>query len=446
MLNTAELETRVLHSEAIKHAASILQDYQETMTVLEQLRATDTHQSESAQAIRSFATLTLALASDKRGYFERTLQLSKSAIDHYLQAIRLFQELGRETDNLRAITMNNLSFLLSLQGRSEIGQQMAEKALQMSDQNGVLYSAALARNTLARILLDLDKVSEALHQVQQARRMLEEFGSTRGLAMCAFAEGEMRRWWAYQSRNTPVTSEEQYQQAIERYTEAQRIFDESQTELIRRIEARQGLGCAYRSRGFAKYQRGEDATADMAEAIRLFDEALSLYTAESSTPTPLITSLHEDIAVAYVNQERYTEALAALDEAQKSLPDSYTIREHEGIVDTEATREQKSYWLQLGQIELQRGICYHAQQDYHQFSAAMLRAFGCVLTFSPQAQQLFTIRSLIRPRLIDIDPLVLESIRYRTYKMANDLNLGEAFKEMDYLFDEAITFADVFQD
>jgi tetratricopeptide (TPR) repeat protein len=342
--------------------------------------------------------------------------------------------------------MNNLSFLLSLQGRSEIGQQMAEKALRIFEQNGVLYRRALAKNTLARILLDLDKVSEALQHVQQARNLLEEFGSTRGLALCAFAEGEIRRWWAYQSRKDRKESEKQYQQAIERYTEAQRILDESQTELIRRIEARQGLGCAYRSRGFAKYQRGEDATADMAEAIRLFDEALSLYTAESSTPTPLITSLHEDIAVAYVNQERYTEALAALDEAQKSLPDSYTIREHEGIVDTEATREQKSYWLQLGQIELQRGICYHAQQHYHQFSAAMLRAFGCVLTFSPQAQQLFTIRSLIRPRLIDIDPLVLESIRYRTYKMANDLNLGEAFKEMDYLFDEAITFADVFQD
>jgi hypothetical protein len=145
------------------------------------------------------------------------------------------------------------------------------------------------------------------------------------------------------------------------------------------------------------------------------------------------------MAVVYVNQERFAEALDLLKLAREAIPQIYDIREREGLLDVPEAREQQVYWLILGQVELQYALCAFGQKDYTDACVRLLRAFACILAFSHHATQLNVLRRLGRRELAEIqDKQRLEELRTETFWSAQQLRIGrDAIVEMETLFDEA---------
>ena len=422
MLDIAELEVRVF--DASKDPIAIREAYTTVTNALE------------GHAEQHFAILLRALAYNRWGFFERTTQNTHTAVQYYSEAINLFQELGQEADKLRAVALTNLSFALNLQGKQELGRIVAERALTIFTEVGSVFSTALTRNAFARILLELDQVEQALFNVQQARNVLEGFGQTRELGLCAYAEGDIRRWYAHAKRTDYDASDAEYGQAINRYEEAKAIFEQG-GERIRQIEVLQGLGCAYRSRAHLhrSYAKHTEAEQDTQTALEHFKNALARFA--TANLTPLKTGILEDIAVCFVDQEQYEEAMRRLHQAEASIPADFNVHEDTGTQgNPDATREDRSFWLQRGQIELQKGLCAFGQSKYEEFCESMLRAFGCILEFAPQSRQVITIRMLTRERIMRIPTEHANPLRQHTRQYSKRFKLEAAWKELEPLFDE----------
>ncbi|NJL55681.1 ATP-binding protein, partial [bacterium] len=388
MLAVAELEARVF--DRSQDPEQINADYEAAIATLEK------------HPDNTLAKLIRALGYSTRGFFERNRQRNTTAITYYSIAIQQFQPLGQEADKLRAITLTNLSFVLNLQGNQELGHIVAERALAIFNEVGSTFRAALTRNTLARIQLELDQVEQALLNVQQARKVLEGFGQTRELGLCAYAEGEIRRWYAHAKSTDYAASLTEYGLAINRYAEARDILAQG-GERIRQIEVLQGLGCAYRGRAqlHRLHAQRDKAEQDKQEALSYFEQALKPFGTDEKAP--LKTSILEDIAVCFVDEDDYATAMAWLGKAEASIPDDYNILVGYGTgKNPDATRQDRSFWLQRGQIELQKALCAFGKKEYEQFCVAMLRAFGAVLEFAPQSRQVATFRMLAHKRLLQI--------------------------------------------
>ena len=182
-----------------------------------------------------------------------------------------------------------------------------------------MHRYAVSLNTMAQIKNELNRSDEALIDVLQARRTFEEVKSRRNLALNAKAEGDVRRWLAYRNRMDWQASQREYAQAIARYQYALELFDSPEMgERLRRIEVRQALGCAYRSRGKVLFEAGRDCSADMALAQHYLQQALDI--AQQQAGTPIISDLLEDIAVIYVNQDKSSEAITWLQQSGRIYP------------------------------------------------------------------------------------------------------------------------------
>jgi len=422
MLDVAELEARVF--DASEDPIAIREAYETVTNALK---------SDGEQ---HFAMLLRALAYNTRGFFERITQNTHTAIQHYSEAIKLFQQLEQEADKLRAVTLTNLGFALNLQGKQELGRIVAERALTIFTEVGSEFSAALTRNVLARILLELDQVEQALLNVQQARAVLEGFGQTRELGLCAYAEGDIRRWYAHAKGANYDASHAEYERAINRYEEAKDIFEKG-GERIRQIEVLQGLGCAYRSRAHLhrSYAKHTEAEQDTQAALTYFEKALERFA--ETEQTPLKTGILEDIAVCFVDQEQYDEAMQRLHQAEESIPADFNVHEDTGTQgNPDATREDRSFWLQRGQIELQKGLCAFGQFKYKEFCESILRAFGCILEFAPQSRQVITIRMLTHERIMQIPTEHANTLREDTRQYSRKFKLEAAWEELAPLFDE----------
>ncbi|NJL55032.1 NACHT domain-containing protein [bacterium] len=441
-LDAAELEARVYSRNAVSDSGDIIKKYTELdhrlSDMLTQIGNQDQDEVPFVQFLRG-------VINNAWGYFERTLRHLDSAIKKYRVAIENFEKLGREADSIRAQTLNNLGFAMSLQGYQDFGAFVVEQALTIFETNGAAYGAAITRNTLARIYLELDQVEKAVHYVDQAQLTFENFGETREVAFNAYAAGELQRWIATTKPFTPPAEQNRtFEQAIEYYEKAQKILDQLGGDLERRIEVRQGLGCAYRSWGNAKRLRNEPNDDSIQQALNYFEEALGMFVTD--TPTPLRTSILEDIAVLYVDQEDYDQAEAAIAKSRASVPQGFEIIPEFGIdVENPETIEQRGFWLQIGQIEIQQSLCHLGRKEYQAFCISMLKAFAYIFAFAPQSHQMNTLRTLFRRYLRQVPHSELESLRYATYNASTEqqFNVRKAFEEMDYLFDEAIQYGDL---
>ncbi|NTV62050.1 MAG: ATP-binding protein [Oscillochloris sp.] len=381
----------------------------------------------------------LATAYDDWGYYVRLWYHFGRAVTYYKRALKLYSELGSESDLARSLSLNSCGYALTLQGDLERGLALVDEAQRLAENLGAEHQRAICLNTRARILLQLDQVNEALASVSEARKIFEQVVSHRNLALCAHAEGNIRRWVAYSSRHERERSQREYRRAIVCYKEAIRLLPKK-GELIRQVEFLQGLGCTYRSRGFAHFQRGERVGRDMEIARSYLQQALDLCPPERHGSWPIVPALLEDIAVTYINEDRFAEAQPYLAQAQAAIPPIYRIEDSAGLNDIPETRDHKIYWLRLGQVELQYALCRFGEGEYVSACARLVRAFACILTFSPHAVQLSALRALGRRELAAIgDRTLLEQLRDDTYWSARRLNLTDTpFTEVDRLFSEVI--------
>lgn len=443
-LDTAELEARVYSRAAVSNSHDIITKYTELDNRLSSMLNQSGNQDKDEEPFVQFLR---GIINSTWGYFERTLGHLDSAIAKYRMAVTNFGKLGREADSIRAQVFNNLGFALSLQGYQDFGAFVVEEALALFKSNGVAYGAAIACNTLARIYLELDQVEQAEYYVKLARTTFENFGDTREAGFNAYAYGEIQRWLATTKLFAdPAEQDEAFRQAIASYGKAQTILDRLGGDLTRQIEVRQGLGCTYRNWGNMKKLRNEPNDDLIQQALNYFEEALGMFVTD--TPTPLRTSILEDIVVLHVDQEEYDKAEIAIEKCRHSVPPVFTIIPEIGIdVDNQDATEQRGFWLQIGQIEIQQSLLHLGRKEYEEFCISMLKAFAYILAFAPQSHQMNTIRTLFRKYLRKAPHAELENLRYATYIESTEqrLNLRKAFEEMDYLFDEAIGYGDLLE-
>src|SRR5581483_7587272 len=275
----AELELARLEAETyLPNTFGLAQRYTAATQVLEQrlaeLESVEPKRSIDRANVLHIKSL-LASGYNRWGYRDRTRQRFNSAVEKYKRAIVLFKELGDDNDSQRAITLNNLAFAIAQQGDLDRALRFVKKALEIHEIQGSRHMFGPTLNNLARIELERDNGPEALRYAQQARLILEDLHSVRFLGLNAHAEGEIWRWLAYSHRENREQSAREYALSFERYTEAIELIDK-EGELVRQIEARQGIGCAYRSRGFSRIQRDEDPGDDMRTAEEYLQAALRL--------------------------------------------------------------------------------------------------------------------------------------------------------------------------
>jgi tetratricopeptide (TPR) repeat protein len=311
---------------------------------------------------------------------------------------------------------------------------------------------------MAQIKNELNRPDEALADIRQARRIFEEVNSKRNLALCTKAEGDVRRRLAYRYRPDLPRSLREFDRTIERYKDALALFDSAEIgELLRRIEVRQALGCAHRSRGKVLYEARRNHRADksqldttpdhgpdMEAAFSYLQEALEL--ASGDDPTPIVSDILEDIAVIYVNQDDFATASEWLERARAEIPPSFRIVEGEGLHRNEETVEQLVYWLRLGQIEFQYALSSIVTDKWLEGCTRLLQAYACIQYFSTQAPQLESLRSVGRYALASYvaDTIKLEELRAETHWAAQKLHLEDAFEEVEQIFDHAIEDVDLF--
>ncbi len=448
-LVVSELEAKLYHADYDDRTEEIQQEYAEVVAELERLLAKEVQSGEEnrlAASQRKHITLLLSIAYNSWGYHARVWQHLPAAIARYKTALVYQRDLGDEIALQHALTLNNCGYALALQGDLERGLAYVDGALRIYRRLNALHSIGASLNTRARILLQLNRAHEALEVVTEAREIFLDMASRRNLALAAQNEGNVRRWLAYRQRRDRGRSEEEYRRAISRYEEALALFEGlGSGELTRKIEFLQNLGCTHRSRGFARLQRKEPWQDEMDHARRYLQQALDLCPSDRYNVWPIVPALLEDIAVTYVNEGNHAEALGYLAQARAAVPAIYRIDDGIGINDTLETREQKIYWLRLGQIELQYALCRFGEGKLQSWGARMVRACACLLAYAPRAPQLHALRYLARREMRAIgDVNILEAQRLEAYWSARRLNLtGEPFAEIDQLFREVIEDIDL---
>lgn len=442
-LETVRLETLGFSASTPEETDEIITRYATVTETLAAIEA-ETEAAEEQRPIQAYrrqqSRFLRAYALNNWGYCERRWTHLDTAITHYTAAIELYKALGAETAILRATSLNNLGYALYLQGDPELGLICSQEALALQSKAGARYREAMALNTQGRLLLEMDDILGAQRAIERARALLEDFPGTRNDALVALHEGQLARWMGYRLRDEQGQSEAAFARALERYEAAKAYFDGQRGEPDRKAEVRQGLGCTYRSRGYVRQLRGEAVDGDMKRARRYFRDALALL---SPNRRAFIASIHEDIAVSYVHQARYTDALAALDEAEAYIPPAFTVRPRAGPVETAESREQHGFWLVRARVELQRAICGLGLNDEEAACTAFLRTFACLLRFSPRAPQLRTFRIVAREYLLERyrassgGAAALHALRQRTYLSSQRLGTREAFFELEQIFDAA---------
>lgn len=384
-----------------------------------------------------------AYALNNWGYLARRRYRLYTAIERYTAAIEIYKTLGDETNVLRATSLNNLGFAYRLQGQLELALVCITEAITLQQQAGARYREAAGHTTRSILQLDMGNTLGAQHSAEQAKALLNDFPNTRNVALLAEREGLITRRLAEQARDDPQRSKQLYQEALGHYERFRSYFDQSGSDRVRSIDARQELGATYRSLEHARLQWGEDGRPEMERALELFREARALLGAGDRQS---YVDLSEDIAFTYVLQGRYDEALAELgivDELARSEPivGAFVVRLAAGAIETEITREQRGFWLQLSKVELLRGICHINRGEDERACESLLRSFAFILRYSPESPQLRTYREvtinnlLRRYRASSEGAAALRTLRQKAYLAAQRFGVREAFFKLEQVFD-----------
>jgi tetratricopeptide (TPR) repeat protein len=441
-LDAMQLQAEVYIPETTPRGSEIVNNYKVLTQDLERLLS-NTTDSRTGQPLNNVeiqhANFVLANAYNYWGYYERTQEQLQRAIERYKKAIYRFKELssdkelGSEVDSQQATTLNNLGFALGRQGFSDSGLVFVQKALEIVLAQGMYYQIATTLNTMARLQMDINDVSEALTNVSRAREIFEQQDSQRGLALCAVAEGRVRNRMAILAQ-THEDQDEAFALAVQRYSEAIKRFD-IEGELSRRIEARVFISKVYRDWGKARNARGEDGGNEIQKALQVLQEAEDLCTLR--TPNIIRVSILEAITVIYVDQNHYNEALEVLNQARALIPKEFDP--DLSIANPSATQEMRLFWLRLAQIELQSALCRFGQGDRHLGCIHLLRAFASLLTFSASLRERF--RELAKDALAQISSVEeLEVLRNTVREEAQKLHIRQdALAEIEQIFEQIET-------
>lgn len=413
-----------------------------------------------------YAQLLLATLYNDFGYYERMHERYHSAAEKYTRSLRLYSGLGPEANGLRAVVLTNLAFARHQQGFSKAGLTLVDAALELAKKYGSPQQMATTRNMSARLQLRVNSISvhKAYISVSKARTIFYTLKSGRGSALCALTEGNVlcarASYYALstsgrRARNL-AQARQDYEHAIARYRYAMDKFDERpsdhqepQSDVLRRIEARVGMGAVYRERGLLQRQEhilleGCNPDTDLQHALDLAQDAWRLCNEEVPRVTRI--AILEDMAFVHIERDEFDTARDKLYQARKLIPANYRIDEQTGIHYQPGMEEHWTFWFRLSQIELQESLIAFRNRSTEEGCKRLLRSFACLHTFSPFAPLRHSLRKLGKRGILSAVPeagqseaahVQLATLRDVIHAEARRLHIPQTVLiELEELFDE----------
>lgn len=306
----------------------------------------------------------LAKAHHILGYLLRVQGRFGEACDAYGRALPLWRLLKREVDQAEAL--NNLAWASSQIGKFGRALRYCEDGLQLREQLGHRYLLALSFNTLGLISIGNDQPHRGRVHSERALAIFRDLGMLRGIGLASIALSEAHR------RSTdapgvyfPDEKFERLQLAEEFARTAVDIFRDDVKEKLRLIEALIELGCVYRNLA-RLYPEYHAEGLDQEKLIQQSEAALREAVVLATDPFPYLhADALVDLAWLYYYVSRSDQAKEVLnEELTRIVPDKYWIKEGLGVPpEDDRERLYASLWVQLGKVEVLRGLIAREEYD-----------------------------------------------------------------------------------
>ena len=135
---------------------------------------------------------TLARAYNRYGYYYRMRGHYSRSIPLYRRAIGLFKG-DPDLRYMRAQTLTNQAFILAQTGDTETAQANVKEAREIWKEFGMSYRFALTLSALCRILVEADRLPEALEEVREAQKLASQIDDLEINVRLMISEGRVRR-------------------------------------------------------------------------------------------------------------------------------------------------------------------------------------------------------------------------------------------------------------
>jgi len=234
----------------------------------------------------------LARAYNNLGYYARIQEQITRAGTAYCQALPYWRHLAMETE--QANTLNNLAFVLSLQGKFSQARRQGQDALGLRERMGALGPMVLSLTTLAEIEIYAGRYREAREHAQKALTLAQAANFRRGEGLARLALAALQRFWG-EPEPMLTTQERQdlLKRSLEHSREALRIFTEEVQEPERAAKARYEQALTLREQCRLLEPGDPDRVALAQQADDLFEEVAKWAQGTSRWDTYLDTRLSQ---------------------------------------------------------------------------------------------------------------------------------------------------------
>ena len=310
----------------------------------------------------------LARAYNNLGYCARIQEQITRSGTAYCQALPYWRHLAMKTE--QANTLNNLAFVLSLQGKFPQARRQGRDALGLRERMGALGPMVLSLTTLAQIEIYAERYREARDHAQKALTLAQAANFRRGEGLARLALAALQRFWG-EPEPMLTTQERQdlLKKSLEHSREALRIFTKEVQEPERAAKARYEQALTLREQCRLLEPGDPDRVALAQQADELFEEVAKWAQESKRWNTYLDTRLGQAWMHYYLASPDLQQRLDRIgQEIHTQLPD-YLIQPTRwpGVVPTTALRifsQLARYHILKGVLALDQGNHRAAGQQF----------------------------------------------------------------------------------
>jgi hypothetical protein len=361
----AYADYQLWHGQVIMYSSTgseALSAYERGINVIEQHYAAEARDPQRRQtALDEFAAWRLCLVlgrlNNNVGYthwmYDGKFTL---AVHAFQRAINLFRDanLSEELAN----SSDNMGRVYVALGQEFRAIQLIRNGLNLRHKMDLVYREALSNTSLALALSRFDRMAQAEQAADDALMKYRMAGVERGIGLGLLSRGEVYRLIADNWREAGLSDVDAARYAERTETdlrEALRIFTSLVKEPIREVQARNAMGCFYRTR-LLLLEHSDKPTPQNAKDLVFnqgrinFQEAIKVAKANGYLLEELDSE--QDLAVLYFRAKCYADAEDRQVEMLKKIPPSYKLQPgNDRLPEVLATERIDAFYRLMGQVE-----------------------------------------------------------------------------------------------
>jgi tetratricopeptide (TPR) repeat protein len=361
----AYADYQLWHGQVIMYSyisSEALRVYQRGSDVIEQHYAIEAREVQRRQAnLDEFAAWRLCLVLGRlynnQGYthwmYDGKFTL---AVREFQRAINLFrdanllEELANSSDNMGRVYV--------ALGQEFRAIELIRSGLGLRHKMDLIYREALSNTSLALALSRFDRMSQAEQAADDALRKYRMAGVERGIGLGLLSRGEVYRLIADNWREAGLSDADAARYAERAETdlrEALRIFTSQVKEPIREVQARNAMGCFYRTRLLLLEHSDKPTPQNTKDLVfnqgRInFQEAIKVAHANGYLLEELDSV--QDLAVLYFRAKRYADAEARQAEMLQRIPGPYKLQPgNDRLSEVGEVERIDAFYRLMGQVE-----------------------------------------------------------------------------------------------